>query len=163
MVPGQPLHTILLADDCLDDCDLIREAWREVPVGRELRCVYDGTELLDYLYRKGFYTERVRSPRPSVIFLDLNMPQMTGYEALSCIKNDTALATIPIIILTTSKAIWDIHKSALWGINGYIQKPNAFSGYLQMLSNLQKNWQEIVERPFGGDASGGSTGRLAYC
>lgn len=163
MMPIRPLSTILLADDNLDDCELVREAWKETSVGKELRCVNDGTELLAYLNREGEYSDGERAPLPSVILLDLHMPKMTGHEALARIKEDPALAGIPIIILTTSKAPRDIQKSATGGVHGYIQKPNSFAGYLQLLTNLQQHWQEILEQPFSGKSHGGWSGDPAYC
>ena len=103
-----PFHTVLLVDDNPDDCEIVKEAWDEIPVGQELRFVSDGTELLDYLYRRGLFSTRECAPRPSVILLDLNMPQMTGGEVLAEIKKDPSLACIPIVVLTTSNAPKDI-------------------------------------------------------
>lgn len=157
------LGTILLADDNIDDCDLVHEAWKESPVGQELRCVSDGTALLAYLNREGPFSDRRNAPRPSLILLDLHMPRMTGHEALAIIKENPAHARIPIIILTTSKALRDINKSATRGVHGYIQKPNTFSGYLQLFANIQTHWQEIVDRPFSSDSHGGWSGNPAYC
>jgi len=163
MISLRPLRTILLVDDNVDDCDLVREAWQEASVGEELRCVNDGTELLAYLNREGKFSDREHAPLPSVILLDLHMPKMTGHEALTLIKEDPALAGIPIIILTTSKAPRDIHQSVTCGVQGYIQKPNTFTGYLQLLANLQHHWQEILEQPFSGKSQGGWSGNPAYC
>lgn len=147
----RPIHTVLLVDDNPDDCEMVREAWGEVPVGENLRVVSDGTELLDYLYRQGPYLTQEGAPRPSVILLDLNMPYMTGDEVLAEIKKDPALSCIPIVVLTTSKAPKDICQTAALGVNGYMQKPNTYAGYLQMLANLRSNWGEILRRPmFGG-------------
>ena len=157
-----PIHTVLFVDDNRDDCEIVREAWGEIPVGQELRFVYDGTELLDYLYRRGPFSVRECSPRPSLILLDLNMPQMTGGEVLAEIKKDPSLACIPIVVLTTSKAPKVIGQTAGLGVNGYIQKPNSYKGYLQMLANLRKNWREILERPLSG--SGGDwSANVAWC
>jgi len=100
----RPIQTILLADDNTDDCELVKEAWAEFPIGERLRLVNDGIELLDYLYRRGEFMTPESSPRPSVILLDLNMPRMTGLEVLAEIKQDSAFAGIPIVVLTTSKA-----------------------------------------------------------
>jgi CheY-like chemotaxis protein len=163
MMPLRPLRTILLVDDNLDDCDLVREAWKETSVGKELRCVNDGSELLAYLNREGEYSDRERAPLPSVILLDLHMPKMTGHEALALIKQNPTFAGIPIIVLTTSKAPRDINRSAMEGVHGYIQKPNTFSGYLQLLANLNNNWQEILDQPFSGNSPGGWSGNPAYC
>lgn len=158
-----PLITMLLADDSLDDCELVREAWKEAPVGEELRCVHDGTELLDYLYRQGTFSDRTQSPRPSLILLDLNMPKLNGDEVLARIKNDPLFAGIPIIILTTSRDPRDISRISFWSVNGYVQKPHRFNGYLQMLNHIRAHWEEIVECPFPGHGFGGDVEHLAHC
>lgn len=157
-----PIQTILLADDNPDDCELVKEAWGESPVGESLRLVNDGMELLDYLYRRGAFISREASPRPSVILLDLNMPRMTGSEVLMEIKQEPSLACIPIVVLTTSKAPRDIVQMAGLGVNGYMHKPNTYAGYLQIFTNLREHWAEILDRPLSG--SGGDwSGNLAWC
>lgn len=157
-----PLHTIVLADDNPDDCELIQEAWAESPVGDRLRMVGNGTELLDYLYRRGPFELSASSPRPSVILLDLNMPGLSGAEVLQEIKRDPDLASIPVVVLTTSRAPRDILQTAGLGVNGYMQKPNTFAGYLQIFSNLRDHWGEILDRPL---SRGGEdwSGNLAWC
>ncbi|MBA3613198.1 MAG: response regulator [Nitrospirales bacterium] len=157
-----PIHTVLLVDDNPDDCEIVKEAWNEIPVGQELRCVNDGTELLDYLYRRGLFSKRESTPRPSVILLDLNMPHMTGGEVLTEIKKDPSLACIPIVVLTTSKAPKDIWYTAGMGVNGYIQKPNSYTGYLQMFTNLRKHWAEVLEQPLAG-SGGDCSANVAWC
>jgi CheY-like chemotaxis protein len=157
-----PLQTILLADDNPDDCELIKEAWAELPVGDRLLMVNNGTELMDYLCRRGAFLSPESSPRPSVILLDLNMPRMTGAEVLMEMKQDSSLACIPIVVLTTSKAPKDIVQTAGLGVNGYMQKPNTYAGYLQIFTNLQEHWGEILDRPLSGGGAEWS-GNLAWC
>jgi len=158
----RPIQTVLLADDNADDCELVKEAWTEFPVGERLRLVNDGMELLDYLYRRGAFLSQEAAPRPSVILLDLNMPRMTGGEVLMEIKQDSALAGIPIVVLTTSKAPRDIVQTAGLGVNGFMQKPNTYAGYLQIFSNLREHWEEILDRPLSGGGSDWSE-NLAWC
>ena len=158
----RPIQTILLADDNTDDCELVKEAWAEFPISERLRLVNDGIELLDYLYRRGEFMSPASSPRPSVILLDLNMPRMTGLEVLAEIKQNSAFAGIPIVVLTTSKAPRDIIRTAGLRVNGYMQKPNVYAGYLQIFTNLRKHWAEILDRPFSGGGADGS-GNLAWC
>jgi CheY-like chemotaxis protein len=157
-----PIHTVLLVDDNPDDCEIVREAWSEVPIGSEIRFLNDGHELFDYLYRRGRFFPRNRSPRPSVILLDLNMPHLTGAEVIVEIKKDSCLASIPIVILSTSKAPGDIGETARLGVNGYIHKPHSYNGYLQMLTNLRKNWQEILDQSSTGGGGYGSA-NIAWC
>ena len=159
----RPIHTVLLVDDNPDDCDLVSEAWEEVPLGTELRCLSDGSDLLNYLYRKPPYHTPDSSPRPSVILLDLNMPRLSGGEAISEIRKHPPFSGIPIVILSTSKAPKDICQTASMGVNGYIQKPDSYAGYLQMLTNLRQHWREILERPFSQHGPGNWSGRVAWC
>ena len=157
--------TVLVAEDNPDDRRLTEEAWKEAQLGHELRFVYDGKELLDYLYNRGHFTAVETAPRPGVILLDLNMPHIRGDEALVEIKTDPALARIPIIILSTSKAGPDMLKTATLGVNGYITKPDTFSGYIEMMESLVTNWAEMVELPFGHQGPGPSDwlGKTALC
>ncbi len=80
--------TILLADDDADDRMLTRDALAESRLANDLRFVEDGEELLEYLHRRGKYSDPANSPRPGLILLDLNMPGKDGREALREIKAD---------------------------------------------------------------------------
>jgi CheY-like chemotaxis protein len=139
--------TILMAEDDEDDRLLTKEALEENPLINDLRFVEDGEELLDYLNRRGTYADRARSPRPGLILLDLNMPRKDGREALQEIKGDPRLREIPVVILTTSKADEDIHRSYALGANSYITKPVTFAGMVEMTRTLGRYWFELVELP----------------
>lgn len=102
---------------------------------------------MDYLYRRGQYTEPKSSPRPGLILLDLNMPRKDGREALREIKTDPQLRHIPIVVLTTSKAEEDIYRSYDLGANSFITKPVTFSGLVEVMKTIGKYWFEIVELP----------------
>ena len=80
--------TILMADDDLDDCLLVQDAFQESRLRNDLRLVHDGEELLDYLHRRGKYSDSALAPRPGLILLDLNMPRKDGREVLGEIKSD---------------------------------------------------------------------------
>jgi CheY-like chemotaxis protein len=139
--------TVLMAEDDEDDRLLTKEALEENRLVNDLRFVEDGEELLDYLNRRGPYAERARSPRPGLILLDLNMPRKDGREALQEIKGDPRLRAIPVVILTTSKADEDIHRSYELGANSYITKPVTFAGMVELTRTLGRYWFELVELP----------------
>jgi len=103
--------TILYADDDAEDRMLVKEAWNESRVANEMAFVEDGEELMDYLQRRDKYAELAGSPLPGLILLDLNMPRKDGREALKEIKSDPRLRSIPIVILTTSKAEEDMFRA----------------------------------------------------
>jgi CheY-like chemotaxis protein len=139
--------TILVADDDPEDCLLIKEAFKEGLLLNGLRFVEDGEELMDYLRHEGGYKSPSSSPRPGIILLDLNMPKKDGREALKEIKSDPDLKSIPVVVLTTSKAEEDILRSYNLGANSYITKPVTFAGLVAAIKTLGKYWLQIVELP----------------
>lgn len=143
--------TILMADDDPDDRQMTKEAFDESLLANDLRFVEDGVELMDYLMRRGKYTDPATSPRPGLLLLDLNMPRKDGWEALREIKADPQLKTLRIVILTTSKAEEDILRGYNLSIASYITKPVTFASLLEVVQVLGRYWLEIVELPNGRD------------
>lgn len=139
--------TILMADDDEDDRLLAQDALTEGRVLNNLHCVEDGIELLEYLRREGNYVDPTRSPRPSLILLDLNMPRMDGREALQHIKADPGLRSIPVVILTTSKEEEDMIRGYDLGAASYITKPVNFEGLVDLMRAIGRYWIEFVELP----------------
>jgi CheY-like chemotaxis protein len=139
--------TILMAEDDPDDRVLAQEALEESRLANDLHFVTDGEELLDYLYRRGKFTNPDDAPRPGLILLDLNMPRKDGREAIREIKADPNLRRIPIVVLTTSKAEEDIYRSYDLGVSSFIIKPAAFESLVDIMKTLSKYWFEVVELP----------------
>lgn len=139
--------TILLADDDADDRQMAREALEESRLMNDFRWVEDGEALIDYLRRRGRYAAPDAAPRPGLILLDLNMPRKDGREALREIKSDADLRSIPIVVLTTSKAEEDIYRTYDLGVNSFITKPVTFAGLVDVMKSLGRYWFEIVELP----------------
>lgn len=148
-VDDRPRHpvTILMADDDPDDRQMTAEAFRECRLQNPMQFVVDGEELMDYLKRRGRFADEATYPMPGVILLDLNMPRKDGREALREIKEDPALADIPVIVLTTSKAEEDVARSYRDGANSFISKPVSFTALLEVVQTLGKYWLQIVDLP----------------
>jgi CheY-like chemotaxis protein len=143
---GKPI-TILYADDDAEDRMLVRDAWAENRLANELHFVEDGEELMDYLRRRGQYANLGDLPLPGMILLDLNMPRKDGREALQEIKADPRLRSIPVVVLTTSKAEEDILRAYDLGVNSFILKPVTFQSLVDLTLTLSKYWFEVVELP----------------
>jgi CheY-like chemotaxis protein len=139
--------TILLADDDEEDRTMTIEALRERRVANDIRCVADGQELVDYLFHRGAYTDPDDAPKPGLILLDLNMPKKDGREALAEMKIDTKLRSIPVVILTTSRAEEDIVRTYDLGVNSFISKPVTFDGLVRAMDVFSQYWLQIVELP----------------
>ena len=147
MTPQSKPVTILVAEDDADDRLLLKDAFQESSLVNELRFVEDGEQLLAYLRREGEYTEPGDAPIAGLILLDLNMPKMDGREALTIIKNDAVLRSIPVVVLTTSAEEDDVFYAYRLGVSSYISKPVTFEGLVNVVKVLNAYWLEVVELP----------------
>ena len=135
---GEPL-SILLVEDDPDHAAIVARSFERHQVANELRCVYDGQEALDYLFRRGSYADPETSPRPHVILLDLNLPKVGGLDVLREIKSSD-LKAIPVVILTTSDRKEDIAQACSRFANSYLVKPVDFACFTKMMSDLGFYW-----------------------
>lgn len=145
------LISILMAEDDEEDRQLAKDALSESRLANELRFVFDGEQLMDYLHHRGKYADPGSSPRPGIILLDLNMPRKDGREALKEIKSDPELRRIPVVVLTTSDTEEDIVRSYDLGVNSFIKKPVTFTGMVEIMKALGDYWFQIVELPPGAE------------
>ena len=146
--PTSKKTVVIIAEDDPDDRLLIMDALKDAcHPNVAVRFVQDGAELLDYLHRRGKYEDKMDYPQPELVLLDLNMPKKSGMEVLDEIKRDSALRTIPVVVLTTSSAPEHISRSYELGGNGFITKPNTYSELVELMENLDRYWFRTVELP----------------
>jgi CheY-like chemotaxis protein len=139
---------ILLAEDDPEGVELTLAALAEAGLADEVETVTDGQEVLDYLYRRGQYQDR-EPGNPAVILLDLKMPRVTGLEALEQIRNDAALSTVPVAVLTSSTEESDLAACYRLRANAYVVKPVDFAEFLDVVKKLGSFWARLNEPPFG--------------
>ena len=132
---------ILLVEDNPADADLTRENLEEARILTELHVVGDGVEALAFLNREGRFSA---APRPDLILLDLNLPKKHGREVLKAIKSDDRLRTIPVIVLTSSKAEPDILEAYDLHANSYICKPVDLAGFVEVVGAIESFWLRVV-------------------
>jgi len=135
---------ILLVEDNPGDARLAKEALKEGKVKNQLHIVTDGVEATDFLFKRNDYKD---APSPDLIILDLNLPKKDGREVLAEIKADENLKSIPIVILTTSKAEEDILKAYNLHANCYITKPLDLNKFLEVVKSIEDFWLTIVKLP----------------
>ncbi len=135
---------ILLAEDNPGDVRLTKEALNDGKIANELYVVGDGIQALNFLRRKGEYSD---APTPDLILMDLNMPRMDGREALAEIKSDDALKMIPIVILTSSAADQDILSAYNLHANCYITKPVDLEQFMDVVQKIEDFWFALVRVP----------------
>jgi CheY-like chemotaxis protein len=137
---------ILLAEDDLKDVELTVNALREYNLANDILVVRDGAEALDYLYRRGTFTQRPIG-NPVVILLDLKMPKMDGIQVLRQIKSDKRLQMIPVVILTSSRESQDLETCYRLGVNAYVVKPVRFVDFVEAVKGIGVFWALINEPP----------------
>ena len=147
---GRPIE-ILLVEDSPSDTDLTLEALKDFKVRNHVSVVEDGVMALQFLRREGPYAE---APRPDLIMLDLNLPRKDGREVLAVIKADDDLKTIPVVVLTTSRADQDIQRAYQLNANCYITKPVDFNQFLEVVRSIEAFWLFVATLPPAPKAGG---------
>src|ERR1017187_6014741 len=142
---GRPIE-ILLAEDSPSDTELTVEALKDFKVRNHVSIVEDGVQAMQFLRRQEPYAG---VPRPDLIMLDLNLPRKNGREVLADIKGDDHLKTIPIVVLTTSRAEQDILRAYQLNANCYINKPVDFNQFLEVVRCIESFWLYVVTLPPG--------------
>ncbi|MCS7004880.1 MAG: response regulator [Cytophagales bacterium] len=128
---------ILLVEDNLADIVFTQKALQKTAINANLYAVRDGEEALEFLYRRGKY---YGAPRPDLILLDINLPKMSGHEVLQKLRSETHLENIPIVILTSSDAEFDISKSKQMSVRSYWIKPCNFGEFCRMIKQIETIW-----------------------
>jgi CheY-like chemotaxis protein len=135
---------ILLVEDNPDHAMLIRRVLEQGTVENKVRCVKDGQEALDFLFRK---RGDEGAPRPDLILLDINLPKVNGLDVLRRIKTDEELRMIPVIVLTTSDRGEEVQQSYHAGANSFITKPVNFQDLSDKINSLKHYWLRINRGP----------------
>jgi chemotaxis family two-component system response regulator Rcp1 len=143
LAAGRPIE-ILLVEDNPGDVRLTIEGLKEGKVRNNLRIASDGVEAMAFLRREGQHSD---AARPDLILLDLNLPRMDGREVLSAIKSDPRFRTIPVVVLTTSRAEQDVLRSYELQANCYITKPVDLEQFLTVVKSIEDFWLTIVTLP----------------
>ncbi|ADD06249.1 receiver box response regulator [Natrialba magadii ATCC 43099] len=139
---------ILLVEDNPGDVRLTKEAFKQGRIENDLHVVSDGTEALEFLHQRNEYAD---APRPDLILLDLNLPRTDGEEVLEELKGDSELRSIPVIVLTSSRAEEDVAKSYELHANAYLTKPVDPDEFIETVRAFEKFWFSVVRLPPEGD------------
>lgn len=127
--------TILMVEDDLGHARLIEKNLRRAGISNPMIHFDDGKHILEY-----FFGTNARPSdhiaQPMLILLDLNLPEVDGYEVLRTIKKHPATQAIPVIILTTTDNPAEIAKCYELGCNVYITKPVEYESFSDAIRKL---------------------------
>ena len=128
---------ILYAEDEENDVYLMRRAFQKAGVQNPLHVVTDGAEAMRYLGGTGEFANRERHPIPCLLLLDLNLPRQSGLEVLRWLREQPALKSLAVVILTSSSQDRDIGSAYALGANGYLVKPPSSEKLIELVISLR--------------------------
>jgi len=137
---------ILLADDNGTDVTLTKRALQSADLGNPVHIVSTGQEVIEYL--TGAVHARFTGARvPLLILLDLDLPDLTGFEVLEWIRTQETLSSVPVVIYTGSNNQSDSNRARHLGAHSYWVKPSSFHGLVQMMKLLKNEIGELEHAP----------------
>ncbi|HYP16593.1 MAG TPA: response regulator [Opitutus sp.] len=122
VLPASGSSPILIAEDDQDDLSLVRHFFNVAGIKRPLIAVRNGEELIDFLRPACDPATSAGAVKPCVLFLDINMPKVDGFEALEWIRSQPALKDMPVIALSSVIEPHDIKRAAKLGVTRFMTK-----------------------------------------
>lgn len=130
------MYSVLLADDSEDDRMLFHLAMRKVPGMRLVGTVLDGDQAISYLAGRAEFEDRKKFPFPDLVFLDLKMPRVTGFEVLDWLQNQEPKPFVAIF--SGSELETDVRRALSLGADTYKVKPSNCDAYIAVLKTVQE-------------------------
>jgi len=140
---AKPVDVLLVEDD-EGDALMTKEAFEFYKINNPLHVVSDGEQALAFVRRTGPFAG---APRPGLILLDVNLPRVSGLEVLAELKRDPELLSIPVVMLTTSRAEEDILRSYQLHANAFVSKPVDFEQFIAAIRQIDEFFLTLVELP----------------
>lgn len=138
--PDETPFTFLLVEDDPAHAELVKRGFQEHGGCYQIIHLSDGEAALDYLFRRAPYTDPQKNPRPHVVLLDLRLPRKSGFDVLEEVKAEPSLRSIPIVVLTTSRACEDAVRAYQLHANSFIVKPSDFGEFSALGKELGRYW-----------------------
>ncbi|HKD08975.1 MAG TPA: response regulator [Bryobacteraceae bacterium] len=132
--------SLLLVEDNPDDIALAQRAVARGGVQANLVVARSGKEAWDMLNASARLQQQ-----PKAVFLDLNMPEWSGFDLLERVRAGGPIATVPMIVLTTSNEPADVERSYKLGANSFITKPLDFKEFADVFAIMSAYWAGINE------------------
>lgn len=133
---------IVVVEDSNEEAKITTMSLKAVAPSSEITRLRDGKELLDFIYCNGEYSARnsKENQKVSFILLDINMPRMSGIEALSAIKKNEKSKNIPVVMFSSSDVETDVEKCFNLGANSFVKKPVSFSDFRISIDKIANYW-----------------------
>ena len=133
---GDDTIPIAQVDDDEIDRALVKRIYKRSGLVNPFLQFPDGAAFLDYLK----ITQEDKAPLPALVLMDINMPQMNGFDIVKSVRQNETYNNLPVVMmLTSSDDPRDREQAAAVGANGYMIKPYNPSCYLELFKQLKQN------------------------
>jgi CheY-like chemotaxis protein len=132
--------TILLVEDNEDDVFAMKRALKLAQITNPLQIVTDGQKAVDYLSGAGEFSDREKYPLPFIVFLDLKLPYVHGFEILDWMRKKPELNPIVVVVLTSSAEERDHERAYSLGARSYLVKPPTADTIKDVFDSLKSYW-----------------------
>jgi two-component system, response regulator len=121
---------ILIVEDNPDDEALLMRQLEKADLHTQVKVIPDGGQALAYLMNKEHGGENLLA-----IFLDMNLPTLTGVQLLRAIRTLDRLSHLPVILMTSSNAPNEIEQCRALGISAFVPKPVTFATFARAVAD----------------------------
>lgn len=136
---------ILLVEDNPDDEELAVRALKKNGISNDVVVAHDGAQAVNMLFGRGAFGSDGRRFTPSVVLLDLKLPNVDGFEVLKQMREHRETKLIPVVIFTSSNDEQDLLRGYLLGANSYVRKPIDYQQFLTTIQQMGAYWLSINE------------------
>lgn len=143
MAADDPVDVLLVEDDD-GDALIISEAFEYYRIRNHLHVVTDGELALRFLRGEAPYQDK---RRPGLVLLDVHLPRVSGLDLLGAIAADPDLATVPVVMLTSSPAEADILRGHAPRASAYVSKPVDFEHFIEAIRQIDDFFLTLVRLP----------------
>lgn len=133
-------RTVLYVEDEENDVLFMRRAFAGLGPGLGLQVVADGRDAIRYLSGVDGYGNREEYPVPALVLLDLNVPEVNGFELLRWIRSRPEYAATPVVVFSSSNRDEDKRKVQELGASEFVEKPHSALKFVEILHRLRKTW-----------------------
>ena len=135
--------TVLYVEDEQTDAIFMSTAFSDKGLASAFRLVSDGRAAIEYLSGTGKYADRKEYPLPAVVLLDLNLPQVPGFDVLKWMRNHPDFLATPVIVFTSSARQEDKAKATELGANEFVAKPSSGMRFGEVVEGLRQKWLAV--------------------
>ncbi len=135
------IDLVLVEDNKIDADVILRLVKKENPAWKCL-VIDNGEEAIQFFLRTGIYSLKTYN-MPRLILMDIHLPSFSGIEILEKIRQVSSNKYIPIVMLSSSNRVNDIHQSYYFGANAYVVKPSKLEQMKRVVQAMTSFWLDI--------------------